>query len=290
MDICLENDDIVVGINTLGAEIISMKRKSSKEEYVWCGDPSYWAGHAPVLFPVVGGLVDGQFRIGKKTYEMKKHGFARKSEFKVISHDVSSAVFRLKANDETLEQYPFYFCLEIAYELQGSSVVIDYKVRNMDDKDMPFQLGTHTSFMINQSTNEGLKDWVINFDQEETLNRLYITSTLVDNTKEQLLGENCQSLRVKEEDFYEDALVFKNINSKVITLKSEKTSNYVQLTSVNLPDLGIWQPKDAPFLCIEPWAGTGDEVGFNGSFYDKHNAITLVPRDKFKAQLAIEIG
>lgn len=290
MDICLENDDIVVTINTLGAEIISMKRKVTNEEYVWCGDPSYWAGHAPVLFPVVGGLVDGQYSIGKNTYEMKKHGFARKSEFKVLSHDISSAVFCLKANDETLEQYPFYFNLEITYQLVNTTVVIDYKVRNLDDVDMPFQLGTHTSFMIDHETNEGLEDWVIQFDEKETLNRLYVVRTLIDQTKNQLMGENIQELEVTESDFYEDALVFKNINSKVITLKSQKTPHYAKLTCTNLPDLGIWQPKDAPFLCIEPWCGMGDEAGFEGSFYDKHNAVILAPREKFKAQLAIEIG
>ena len=60
------------------------------------GNPEYWSGQAPVLFPTVGTLINRETEINGITYQMKKHGFARKSEFELIKLKKDSAVFLVK--------------------------------------------------------------------------------------------------------------------------------------------------------------------------------------------------
>lgn len=46
----LENENLKVEIDSFGAEIKSVKRKSDNFEYMWCGDKKYWGRTSPVLF------------------------------------------------------------------------------------------------------------------------------------------------------------------------------------------------------------------------------------------------
>lgn len=53
MLIHIQNENVSAEINTLGAELVSFKGDDGFE-HIWQGDPKYWGGHAPVLFPIVG--------------------------------------------------------------------------------------------------------------------------------------------------------------------------------------------------------------------------------------------
>ena len=48
--------------DTRGAELISY-RDDSGTEYIWNGDPAYWTGHNPLLFPIVGSLKNDEAQI-----------------------------------------------------------------------------------------------------------------------------------------------------------------------------------------------------------------------------------
>ena len=49
----LENDQLRVQINDLGAELTEIYDKTNDRQVLWNADPSYWNRHAPVLFPNV---------------------------------------------------------------------------------------------------------------------------------------------------------------------------------------------------------------------------------------------
>ena len=73
----LENENLKVEIDSFGAEIKSVKRKSDNFEYMWCGDKKYWGRTSPVLFPFVGAPKNKEYRYDGKTYTMGQHGFKR---------------------------------------------------------------------------------------------------------------------------------------------------------------------------------------------------------------------
>ena len=63
MNYTIENEDLRVVISSLGAEVQSVVRKSDDKELWWQGDPRFWDGRSPVLFPACGGLWNGGTRI-----------------------------------------------------------------------------------------------------------------------------------------------------------------------------------------------------------------------------------
>src|ERR1700712_2424446 len=104
-----------------GAELLSLI-DSEGRQFMTDADPAYWTGHAPVLFPIVGRVNHDRYRLGGVKYEMPKHGFARRSDFKVVQSDAASVRFRLTDSAETRAHYPFAFALEMAFTLHDRTL------------------------------------------------------------------------------------------------------------------------------------------------------------------------
>ena len=63
--ITIANDKVRAVISTIGAELKSLTKDN--EEILWEGNPDVWAGQAPVLFPMCGGLKDDKYLRAKNT-------------------------------------------------------------------------------------------------------------------------------------------------------------------------------------------------------------------------------
>ena len=125
----LENENLKVEIDSFGAEIKSVKRKSDDREYMWCGDKKYWGRTSPVLFPFVGAPKNKEYRYEGKTYSMGQHGFARDMEFTLNGQTAETISFVLTDTAETREKYPFHFTLRIGYELCKNEVKVNTPTR-----------------------------------------------------------------------------------------------------------------------------------------------------------------
>ena len=290
MEIVLSNGIIKATINTLGAELTNLVNLESGFDHMWTGDPAYWTGRSPVLFPIIGSLNGGAVKVDGKSYSMGNHGFARKSEFQCICQDDHSATFRLTPDDAIKGQYPFDFILDLTYTLIGTAVSIGYTVTNSGDAVMPFQLGTHAAFKCPMGNTNRLDQWYLEFEKKETLGWIGLRDNLIDVDNVTPMMADNKILPLTPEQFYEGAIVFKEVQSGHIALKSNATEEMITVSFTNMPDLGIWQPVDAPFLCIEPWKGHGDPVGFQGELIDKMGCVLLEAGKEWTAELRIRIG
>lgn len=290
MNTQLSNEQLTVGISHKGAELIHLIDNKDNHEYMWSGDAKYWSGRSPVLFPIVGSLVDETTRIDGKSYSMKNHGFARKSTFICRKAMEDEAVFELTDSKETYEQYPYHFLLRLTYRLDGRTLAIDYEVENQDDIPIFYQIGTHPAFKCPMEEGEVFTDAEIQFSHDDVLKRYYCNekSQILSNRHEELTLNN-KSLPLKHEDYYEGALIFREVLSDTFTLASNKSNRQVEVKAINFPYLGIWQAKDAPFICIEPWHGLGDEENFHGDFTEKELIVTLQPGEKAGYGLRITV-
>ncbi|UQZ34399.1 aldose epimerase [Paenibacillus sp. PK3_47] len=290
MNTILRSETAEAVISPLGAELISFKTLDTNNEYMWSGDAEFWTGRSPVLFPIIGAARDGEIRTGGHTYTIGNHGFARRSEFKVVEADGTRAVFLLSENEHTLSSYPYKFNLLLTYTLTGSTLEISYRVENTDDQEIFFQLGTHPAFNCPLDGQGTITDYYLEFSEQEKLERLFLTDAglVVSGKSEPVLGgENI--LPLSHEMFLEGALVFRNVQSRSIALRSKLTDRSVTVTSSGFPDLGIWQPKNAPFVCIEPWQGIADGEEFTGRLQDKTGVIALPEGSVHTSSLNIAI-
>lgn len=286
----LKNENITIQVKSLGAELTSLKTNNDDHEYIWTGDSKFWSGQSPVLFPTIGSLSGGTMTVDGKTYSMGNHGFARREEFKLIESTEERLVYSLKYSEKTLAVYPYKFELQLAYTLEGSSVKISYNVINLDDKNIYFQLGTHPGFNCPMEDNLSLSDYFLKFSETETAKRYYCdTGNLFIENHEELVFEESDQLKLNPEMFYDGAFLFRDIKSKEITLKTEKDPKFVKVSNENFPYLGIWQPKDAPFICIEPWHGLTEPASFTGEFKDKELMVELKKGATHSASLTFTV-
>lgn len=285
----LENDLLRVSIDTKGAQITSIYNKSTGVEQMWQADPNVWPWHAPNLFPIVGGLINDELLIDGKAYPMKRHGFARQSEFVLLKSDDQQAVFSLPNSEKVKEVYPYRFDFEVMYMLIDNALRITYKVINLDKKTIYFSVGGHPAFNVPFHKDENYEDYYLEFETGEKL----ITHLLDDKgyfsgeTRPVKLDGN--KLWLTRDMFNNDALVFKNIGTREVTIRSK---NHDESLSVEFPHfnyLGIWAKTGAGFICIEPWLGVTDTAGEPKDISKKENIQKLSIGHVFEAAFFISI-
>ncbi|MFD1096462.1 aldose 1-epimerase family protein [Salegentibacter chungangensis] len=286
----ISNDHLSISVQDEGAELCSFKDKTNGREYLWQANPEIWASHAPNLFPVIGVLKDGKYFYEGRAYEMPKHGFVRYNKNISLKEKTGSKLsFELKYSEESLKIYPFKFNFEISFELKENSLKISHKVTNLDDKTMYFSLGGHPAFNAPLNEGESYEDYYLEFDQKMDL-RTYVLSDagLVSEQTEGIL-DNEDKIRLHNQLFEKDALIFKNIPSKKVFLKSKKTGPVLKFEYQDFKNLGLWAKPGAPYVCIEPWLGIADVEGTDQNLKTKEGIIELESGEDFEAAYTISI-
>ena len=171
--VTLKNNVMSVEISEIGAEM--KKITVNGQERLWNGDPAFWSGTAPILFPICGGLPDDKYTYMGKEYTLLKHGFARKMTFETEKQTSISATFLLKSNQETLKMYPWDFELRITYSLESGCIKIDYDIKNMSENVMYASVGAHEA----HACPEGIEDYDVIFEKKETLNSCVLVGNLI---------------------------------------------------------------------------------------------------------------
>ncbi len=281
MNATISNEFLTASINTKGAELYSLKAK--EKQFMWNGNLEFWGKHSPILFPIVGTLKNNSYFIDQQEFKLSRHGFARDLEFNLLEIKSDSILFSLKANDETLKNYPFNFELQIRYIIHDKTLTIQYKVINNSNGKIPFSIGAHPAF----SLLNGFEYYSFEFSDDEILNYHLLENGLITDYTEKLVLNNKQ-LNLKYKTFENDALVFKSLKSKSITIL-ENSSPYIKVNFESFPNLGIWTVKNSGFICIEPWFGYSDTTESKGNLFEKEGIIVLDKNQQFKTEYSIEI-
>ncbi|MDD4689425.1 MAG: aldose 1-epimerase family protein [Eubacteriales bacterium] len=265
----ITNDVLTVEILEKGAELQSVKNADGKE-FLWNGDPAYWVGRAPVLFPICGGLKEDKYTLNGSEYTLSKHGFAKLVDYDVEDKKEDSVTFLLKSNEETKKQFPFNFELRITYSLKDNSLITAYAVKNLDADKMYFSIGSHEAFMI----PEGTQNYHIQFDKEVTLNSYILDGNLLEDNYITVL-EKGDKFPLKDEYFAVDALVFKNVDFDKAALVCNDGSRKVTVEFPGCDYFLLWKKPEANYLCLEPWAGVQDIIGSDYDITKKEGIIAL---------------
>lgn len=282
MKTVLSNAKTTAIINHLGAELTSLKSSTDKE-YIWEGNPTFWGKHSPVLFPIVGALKNNSYLFKNQEYSLSRHGFAREMDFTLVASTNESATFSIHHTDETLKVYPFEFELQIIYTLVDSKIAIQYNVINNGTDTMYFSVGAHPAISLPLN----FEKYAIAFEKPEVANHYLLEDNLISkHTKQIDLVE--KDLPLNYTLFENDALIFKTLESKSLTIL-EENKPYLKVDYDDFPSLGIWTVNQAPFVCIEPWLGYADTVTNSGVLQEKEGIIELLPNTDFQATFSLEI-
>lgn len=285
MILTLKNERLQVQVDTFGAELKSISMDGC--EYLWQGDPAYWTGRSPILFPIIGGLPEDRYTWKGQTYEMRSHGFAKRSEFSVVSHTDDALTLRLTGNDETWAQYPFSFVFEVIYTLSGSTLREGFRVVNTGDGEMPFSVGGHPGFNCPLVPDKKFTDYRLEFEKPETLLRRIKRDGLLCGESRVFLDDQAEK-ELTHGMFYDDAVILRDLASSWVELSAGEESRSVRVDFTGFPDLGIWSCRnDGPYVCIEPWFGVDSTKGDSGAMEEKEGIRILPAGDTFEAAFSM---
>ena len=285
----ISNKQLTIQVSPHGAELCSIV--ANGKEYLWQADPAFWKRHSPVLFPIVGSVWENEYRNEGIPYTLTQHGFARDMEFTLISEKEDEVRYRLVSNEETLHKYPFPFCLEIGYRIQGKKIEVMWEVKNTGDKEMYFQIGAHPAFYWPEFDASNSERGFFRFDKENGLKYILISEKgCADPSTEYSLELTDGLLPLDTHTFDKDALILENEQVRKVTLYNKEKLAYLSL-HFNAPVVGLWSPpaKNAPFVCIEPWYGRCDRAHYTGEYKDKDWMQHLQPEEIFQGGYTIEI-
>lgn len=264
-------------INPLGAELSSLTDADGRE-LMTDADPAFWTGRAPLLFPIVGKLAGDVLRVDGRTFPMQQHGFARRSLFEVVTRTPDRVALALTDSAETRSHYPFAFRLGVEFAVSGATLAIDVTIANPADTPLPASFGFHPAFAWPLPYGEPRADHRIVFDADEPGALKQLQQGLIAGDRPSPLDG--RTLLLSDALFAHDALIWDPVHARAVTYGAN-TGPQLRIAFPDTPQLGIWTKPGASFVCIEPWHGLADPLGYAGEFRDKP-ALLVVPAGESK--------
>jgi galactose mutarotase-like enzyme len=267
----LSQGQLTATIAQYGAELSSLR--ANDHEFLWQARP-IWPRHAPLLFPVIGRLVHDQLRIDGRTYPMTQHGFARDMDFAWIERTKSTCHLSLTDSEATRAHYPYAFALDARYTLRDGQLHADFTISNPADTILPASFGLHPAFNWPLFDAIPREDHTLIFAAEEPapIRQLQAGLLLPNPIPSTIKGRR---LALAPELFAHDALILDRPASRSAKL-AVPDGRGITIAWEGVTCLGIWS-KPADFLCIEPWHGHADPVGFEGDFTTKPGLMLIPP-------------
>jgi galactose mutarotase-like enzyme len=285
--VALRSAHLSAQIDPLGAQL-SVLRDGAGRDLLWHGDPTVWAGRAPILFPVVGTLAGGRYRLGDRTYALNRHGFARGKPFEIVTTTPSSAIFRLRADASTLSVYPFQFELDVAFAVTGATLAVIASVRNTGEEELPASLGFHPGFLWPLPQALAKSSHFLEFETDEPAPIRRIDASGLVSPRLHATPIVGRQLALSDDLFRDDVIILDQVRSRSLVYGATDGPRI----EIRFPDaryLGLWTKPGAPFLCIEPWQGIADPAGFDGDFRDKPGVFRVAPGDAQALSMEIRV-
>ena len=281
----LKSDQLQVQFQTFGGALSSIKDKDGVE-YLWQGDPTYWSGQAPVLFPICGSVrndtvvyenKDGSHEIGK----IPRHGLVRKKEFDLVDQTDNSVTFAIEDTEEMYENYPYHFRLEITYIVTGKTIRTEYKIYNKEsEKSMPYFIGGHPGFNCPLLADEVYEDYYLEFEKPETCTvpKPFPETGMLDFKDRSSWLDNQKELGLNYDLFSYDAVTLDELESRKVALRSRKHDKGLRLHFEEFPNLIIWSTLNkGPFIALEPWSGLSTSLEEGDRLEEKKDVRILKP-------------
>jgi len=269
----IKNEFLTVTVSDLGAELQSVKNKNG-EEWIWQGDPAYWQGRAPNLFPFCGRFWNGLATVDGVPCNPGTHGFLRQSLTTLEEAGETRLVFSLCSSPETLSLYPFAFALRMIYELDGCVLSVRAEVTNTGERTMPYGYGGHPGFRVPFAGGEQ-DEYFVCFDEPCEARAIRFDEKCcypVGGTKPFAL-EDGRRFVISDSFFEKEGCVFLCEIPKKITLATARSPRHVTLRYEGFPYLGLWKALGGEYICIEPWCSLPATYGQSTELNEKKELV-----------------
>lgn len=272
----LANAYLTCVVKADGAELCSL-RDAVGQELLWQAGPA-WPRHAPVLFPIVGRLVNDTLTHRGVEYRMTQHGFARDRRFAWLDRKPTSCRLVLHDDPQSHACFPFPFRLELSFALDDDALVVSHTVINPGRDVLPASVGAHPAFLWPISGDGDQDGHTIEFETDEPspIRRLKDGLLLPEPVPSPVAG---RTLALDPALFEADAIIMPAPRSRSLRYTAPGSPR-IEIGWENAPQLGIWSRAGGDFVCIEPWHGYASPDAFTGEFRDKPGLMLIPPGER----------
>ena len=295
--IVLKSDQLNVEFQTLGGALSSIKDKDDVE-YLWQGNPTYWSGQAPVLFPICGSVRNDTVLYDKEDGSQKegkipRHGLVRKKDFTLVEQTDNSVTFAIEDDEEMYANYPYHFRLEITYTVTRKTIRTQYTIYNKEsEKSMPYFIGGHPGFNCPLLDDEVYEDYYLEFEKPETCTvpKPFPETGMLDLKDRNSWLNNQKEIDLNYDFFSYDAVTLDELESRTVALRSRKHDKGLKLHFKEFPNLIVWSTLNkGPFIALEPWSGLSTSIEEGDRLEDKKDVKIIKPSDFDQVGFDIEI-
>jgi galactose mutarotase-like enzyme len=224
-------------------------------------------GGIPILFPICGNLPDNTYTYKGQQYQLKQHGFARDSSWKIIEpsdHSVTLTLV-LDSNDQTRAVYPFDFQLSFTYQLKDNTLELQQRFTNRSTEPMPFSMGLHPYFFT--------------LDKSQLEFEIPASEYQDQITKEVHPFWGSFDLSRDELD-----LAFKQVSDRSASVIDRGRGIKITLTYSDIySTLVFWTVKGKDFYCLEPWSAPRNALNTG------EHLTELAPGDTHEAFVKLDV-
>ncbi len=286
----IENENLICSIESIGAEIRSLKDKASGKEFIWQINDAIWGSSSPVLFPAIGKIKEGKVMLDGNEYAMPKHGIIRNNDnLHFEQKGNSKCIFTLESSPQTQKLYPYQFTFGVEFSLIDNRLIMRYVIENKDTVSMQFACGGHTAYACPLTEENQLSDYVIEFPESIDLNARTLADSGLLGTELRAIPSNEGTLKLSNTIFNEDALIFSAIEYDWIRLRKKNDKKGVIVRFKDYPNLALWSKPGADYVCIEPWLGLPDQEDEALDLRQKATYKTIAPDTIFSIAIETEI-
>lgn len=279
MQYTIKNTYLSLTIDTLGAQMISIKN-AAKEELLWQGDSKIWGDRAPILFPYAGRIRNGEFFLDGARYSAPTHGFMHSVEHPMVLKEDNLIIFEYNSCPQSKELFPFDFSFRTSFILSGHSIHHKIEIVNLDKRSFGFGLGFHPGFNLPFDKIHKTSDYFLEFDRPQSPTVLTLDKDVLMDGKSYSYGENITTIPLHDKFFNDDSLVLSGLDAKFLSLVEKDTGKRIEIDIQDFPYVVLWSvpTPQMKFFCIEPWLTLPDR-------FDAHTEW-----DKKEHYAAIENG
>lgn len=222
---------------------------------------------------------------------MTHHGFAKRSVFTPADQGEAALTLRMTDTPESRESYPFAFCFDVSYALEGSTLVITYTVENRGGETMYFGLGGHPGFRVPLEAGKKFEDYRLTFAQPCQPSRVLLSdSYMISGHEAPYPLENGAELPLCHGMFDRDAVILKNF-ARTVTLSAGEGTRGLTLSCPKMRYLGVWHmpETDAPFVCLEPWTSLPSRQDVVEDLAQQNDLISLDAGQRYENRWTVTI-